>query len=363
MNYFRYDCDTPDQSQAALLELDFMKMTNSKYAVAMNSCSSTLLTALKAIGVTQGDLIAMPAFTFVAVPSAIVNAGGTPILVNIDENFVIDVNDLELTFKTFNIKALLLSYMRGRVPDLDIVIELCSKYGVILIEDAAHALGVKWRGRQVGTFGAAGCFSMQSSKMLDGGEGGILITNDDMIALKSIAFSGCFEQHWKKHFLTIDDQRTIKSFLKTIPIFNFRMSNLTASIIRPQISDIDNRIQKYDDIYQELIKIISENENIRIPVTHEHVTMVHDSAQFSVPALSDIQLTAALSNINSNNIKLERFNNDNARCFWNWNFFENLRNCEETERIIFKSFDIKFKHNFQKRDIMILSNVIKDAFR
>lgn len=112
-----------------------------------------------AMGLEQDDKVLLPAFTFVAVPSAIIHAGGKPTLVEISENYSICLDDLEKKIVETGAKFLVLSYMRGHVPDMDRLMEIVEKYDIQMLEDTAHALGVEWKGKQVGKFGKACAFS------------------------------------------------------------------------------------------------------------------------------------------------------------------------------------------------------------
>lgn len=95
----------------------------------------------------------------------------------------------------------MLSYMRGAIPDLERVLNICSKHNITLIEDTAHAMGVRWNGQQVGTFGQSTVTSFQSHKIMDAGEGGMLATNDLDVFLKAAFLSGCYEMNIKKHII------------------------------------------------------------------------------------------------------------------------------------------------------------------
>ena len=120
---FRYDCPSPSASPTALLEQAFAERLGVRYAVAVNSCSSGLFLTLLASGVGPGDEVLVPAFTFIAVPSAVVHAQARPVLVEMTDGYAVDPDDLERKI-TPRTKALLLSYMRGYVPDLDRVVEI-----------------------------------------------------------------------------------------------------------------------------------------------------------------------------------------------------------------------------------------------
>lgn len=144
----------------------------------MNSCSSALLLSLKALDVNFGTKVLIPAFTFIAVPSSIILAGGVPVLVNITKDLFIDTHDLESQAKSSGAKHMILSYMRGFMPDIQEVMRIADKYNIKVIEDCAHALGNKFDGKNVGQFGVTSNVSFQSDKIINSGEGGVLATND-----------------------------------------------------------------------------------------------------------------------------------------------------------------------------------------
>ena len=142
---FRYDCKSAEESETSLLERDFAKYIGCKYAIAMNSCSSALFISLLCAGVKPEDSVFIPAFTFAAVPSSVIHANAKPLLIDIDENYSIDPVDFEEKVKNNrDVKHLLLSYMRGYVPNLDEVCKICDEYGVSIIEDCAHSIGARW---------------------------------------------------------------------------------------------------------------------------------------------------------------------------------------------------------------------------
>jgi perosamine synthetase len=144
---FRYHEPNPENIPCAKLEQAFCEKFGFKYALGVNSASSGLLLSLLASGVQPGDSVLMPAFTFVAVPSSIVLSGANPVLVEINSDYALDPDHLEEQIAKYNPKWLMLSYMRGTIPDLDRILEICSKHNITLIEDTAHAMGVKWNGQ------------------------------------------------------------------------------------------------------------------------------------------------------------------------------------------------------------------------
>lgn len=155
-----------------------------KYAVGVNSGTDALYLSLKAAGVGQGDEVITVAHTFVATVSVIVQCGAKPILVDVGEDMDMNVDQVEqaITSKT---KAIIPVHLNGRMCDMEELVEIADKHNLLIIEDAAQALGAKFNGKKAGSFGLTGCFSFYPAKMLGtAGDGGIAVTNDEDIAEK-----------------------------------------------------------------------------------------------------------------------------------------------------------------------------------
>ncbi|TMV63968.1 aminotransferase class I/II-fold pyridoxal phosphate-dependent enzyme, partial [Thioclava sp. BHET1] len=171
---FRY---TSDGAPVALLEQEFADLMGARFALAVSSCSAALFLSLKALDLPAGARVLIPAFTFAAVPSAVIHADCVPVLVEVGANYRVDLADFEARLDD-RIKAVIISHMRGHTSDMDAIMALCEARGIPVVEDAAHSLGTLWNGRKIGTIGKIGCFSFQSYKMINAGEGGILVTDD-----------------------------------------------------------------------------------------------------------------------------------------------------------------------------------------
>ena len=220
---FRY---TSKKSPVKLLEENFAKILGVKYALAVSSCSAALFLALKALQLPNGCRVMMPAFTFGAVPSAVIHAGCKPVLCECRSNYRIDLEDFKAKLPT--VKAVVISHMRGHTSDMDGIMSLCNQRGVPVIEDAAHSLGAKWNGTNIGTLGVIGCFSFQSYKLLNSGEGGILVTNNSDIIAQSIIMSGAYEHNWKKHPAI---GANFAAWQNKLPLYNLRMNNISGILI------------------------------------------------------------------------------------------------------------------------------------
>ena len=191
---FRYQgvgkADDQEALETVHLEREFAQYIGARFAMGTNSCGSAMFLALKAAGVQQGDTILVNTFTLHPVPSAIVHTGGRPVFVETDENLCMNLSDLEKKIKLTQARFLLLSHMRGYIVDMDALCALCEENNITMIEDCAHGLGSKWNGRTIGTFGAAACYSAQTNKIINAGEGGLITTNNEEIAARVILYTG-----------------------------------------------------------------------------------------------------------------------------------------------------------------------------
>ena len=160
----------------------YARLTGAKHCLATSCGTSALTTTLGALEVGPGDEVILPPYTFVATYNVIVLNYALPIFVDSDpETFQIDANKIEAAI-TGRTKAMLPVHLGGSSVDLDQVLEIAKQHKIPVIEDACQSHLVEWRGRKVGTWGTAGCFSFQASKNLNSGEGGAVLTNDDEFA-------------------------------------------------------------------------------------------------------------------------------------------------------------------------------------
>jgi len=357
---FRYDCPSPQSSETALFERDFAERLGARYAVAVNSCSSALFLALVASGVQPGDEVLLPAFTFIAVPSAVVHAGATPVLVEMTGDLAIDPNDLERKISD-RTSALLLSYMRGHVPELERVLEVCAHRGIVVIEDVAHGMGVQWDGVPLGRFGRASAFSFQSYKLMDGGEGGMLVTDDREVALRALLQAGCYDRNWRLHFLPEEDLAWLEAAVNTLPAFGLRMSNLTASALRPQMARLDDRVDRHRDRYQQVVEALADCP-LRLPAHPDRVRPAPDSLQFEVPTMGRDQLERFVAHCNARGVPLQVFGLDpaNSRCFWNWRFTR-FGECPRTRDLLSRLADVPLPLWLDDRSLGRFADVIRSG--
>ena len=164
--------------EVAEFERQFADLCGVEYAVGVNSGTDALVLALKALDIGEGDEVITVPNSFIASTSCIVMAGAPPVFVDVREDYNIDPGLIEEAI-TPRTRAILLVHLTGRPADMDSVMEIASRYGIHVIEDCAQAVGAKYNGRLVGSFGSVGCFSLHPLKTLSAcGDGGVLTTND-----------------------------------------------------------------------------------------------------------------------------------------------------------------------------------------
>lgn len=382
---FRYNpLDTPENivrnenngldvlcSEVTLFEKEFCEYTGHKYAVALNSCGSAMFLALKAAGIQHGDKVFCNAFTFTAVPSSIVHAGGVPVYLECNADYILDIDDFKEKVKSnSDVRYLLLSYMRGHISDVEKIRQICADNEIILIEDCAHSLGVTWQNegeseiQHIGHHGVAACFSAQSNKLINSGEGGILVTNSAEIAAYSILAAGSYEQLYKQHLARPDDA-IFEKIKRDIPNFSLRMNNLTAAVLRPQLPELDEKIQAYAELYDELESCFSGIEHAEAPYILPEVRRVGDSFQFNVVDLTVAQVEEFLINARKQGIELQVFGHtDNARYFRNWHYsFDETPELQQTEEIIIAACDFRIPLTFTKVDVRLIADIIRSLLK
>lgn len=182
-------------------EEDFRHYLGAKYAIAVNSCTAAMHLALLAIGVGKGDEVIVPAMTFASTANVIVHCGATPVFVDCDRRSMnVDPKDIErkLTPRT---KAIMVVHVAGRPCEMDPIMQIARKHGLKVVEDAAHAVETKYKGKKVGTIGDIGCYSFYATKNLVTGEGGMVVTNDEAYAkrIRTLSLHGMNKYAWNRY--------------------------------------------------------------------------------------------------------------------------------------------------------------------
>jgi len=363
---YRYNVVPGEESVVSQCEREIAAYTGHKYCVGLNSCGSALMLLLKTTGLPPGGEVLTNAFTFGAVPSAIEHANGKAVYIESNQDHVVNVHDLERKIQEYpDCKHVLISHMRGKVADMSAIKELCNKHDKILLEDCAHSLGVLWKNQHSGHVGIACAISSQSYKMLNSGEGGFLLTDDPEIAAKAVVMAGAYEGLASKHS-AIPPPEYFEGKPVSLPNYSLRMSNLAASVLRPQIRTLESRITVYNRRYNALVERLESavGEYMYIPRITPGVTrMVHDSIQFNL----DNQFTPEMIQEFCNEccihgLPIEHFGHKtNARNFKNWGFAPTDDPLPETKEMLSRACDCRLPLMWDDEDFVDLGNVIIES--
>ena len=358
---FRYTA--PQDAPVALLEAEFAELLGSKYALAVSSCSAALFLSLKALGLPRDARVLIPGFTFAAVPSSVVHADCIPVLCEVGENYRIDMADFEA--KLDSVQAVIISHMRGHTSDMDAIMSLCDARDIPVIEDAAHSLGTTWHGRNIGTIGKIGCFSFQSYKMINAGEGGILITDDSDLVAQAVIMSGAYEHNWKKHKGPRGDnspelEQAFARWQNQLPLYNLRMSNLSAAVIRPQIPELARRVRDGLSNHDYVAERLNTSPHIHVPAPLAPERRAPDSIQFNLVDMDDKDIRAFAAASEARGVKVQVFglSEDNARAFWNWQFLPEQVDLPQTRTMLMKACDVRLPVRLTREELDVIADIL-----
>jgi len=353
---FRY---TNENSPVALLEQEFADLLGAKYALAVASCSAALFLSLKALDLPRGAKVLIPAFTFAAVPSAVVHADCEPVLVEVGDNYRIDIKDFEEKL-TSDISAILISHMRGHTSDMDAIMGLAAERNIPVIEDAAHSLGTTWNGQNIGTIGKIGCFSFQSYKLLNAGEGGILVTDDPDLIARAVIMSGAYEHNWKKHPVLLTH---FKRWQNQLPLYNTRLGNLSAAVVRPQLSEVARRVKDGRRNHDYVANQLNDSNWLSVPDALPAEIRAPDSIQFNLVGFTQAEALDFASIAEENGVKVQIFglSDDNARAFWNWDFLHQNNALPQTRAMLIRACDVRLPARLTRQECDFVANALISA--
>ena len=358
----RYNTIENELSEAALLEEEYAKYQQSKYCLACASGGYAMSVALKAAGLKLGESVLTNTFTLAPVPGAISNAGGNPIFVEITKDLILDLEDLSKKAEESGARFLLISHMRGHLVDMDQLMEIVNENNLILIEDCAHTMGAKWKDQRSGNFGLAGCFSTQTYKHLNSGEGGLLTSNDEEFMARAIIYSGSY-MLYERHGAA-PSSRVFEDIRLETPNYSGRMDNLRASILRPQLKNLEKNITRWNERYRLVESALKEIKGIEVPLRFEEEGYVGSSIQFRIPGITVTEAELFIKKNKELGVELKWFGNDDPSGFtsnhksWKYVGRQQLNNSDE---ILSSLFDLRLPLTFSIDDCIHLSKIIIDC--
>lgn len=360
----RYGETDGSTSAASRLEAAFAAELGVRYCVALNSCGSSMFVALKSAGVQAGDAVLSNCFTLAPVPGAIAHAGARPVLVDVCDDYTIDLDDLERKAASSGARTLLLSHMRGHICDMEQLSAICSRHGIQLIEDCAHTMGAGWSGRATGTWGRAGCFSLQSYKHANAGEGGLLVTNDADLAAQAILFSGSYMFYGAHTARPAED--VFERWKYVTPNFSLRMGNLPAALALPQLGPVlADRCRRWNQRYHWLAAELEAVANLVLPRRPPQEQFVASSIQFSLTGLAPGAIEAFLAVCAQRGVFVKWFGAAAPKGFtsvWqHWRYFGLGQHLPNAERVLAGLCDMRLPLTLTQADCVAIGAVIRDA--
>ena len=359
----RYNTTSGEISEVALLEKEYAEYVGSRYCLGLASCGSAIYVALKSAGVEAGDRVLCNAFTLAPVPGAIENAGALPVFVEITKAYVTDLNDLEEKAQQSGARYFLLSHMRGHIVDMDRIVEICERLNITLIEDCAHTVGAHWDGKSTGTFGKVGCFSSQTYKHMNSGEGGLLVTDDDDLIAKAILYSGSYmlyERHISRPPMAVFERHK-----KMIPNFSLRMSNLVAALIRPQLEELDRQCERWNRRYAFLASELSKIPQIYVPERPKKEGFVGSSLQFTLMGIGYREVTSFIDTCAERGVEIKWFGAREPVAFtssWeSWQYIQEQQALPQTRECLDFMCDFRIPLTFSMEDCALVAAVIRQV--
>jgi 8-amino-3,8-dideoxy-alpha-D-manno-octulosonate transaminase len=245
----------PRRSKVLELEDYAKKLFGSSYALAVNSGTSALNCAYVACGIGPGDEVIVPGYTFFATAAEVVAARAIPVIAEVDDSLTIDPKDVEKKI-TPQTKAIVPVHMVGNACDMDPIMEIAKKHKLFVIEDNAQSCGGKYKGRFLGTIGDLGCFSLSTYKITGGGEGGLVLTNDEWL------YTRAQSQHdtaacWRPDRYA-RERRPGELFCGQ----NYRMSELEGSVILVQLKKTEAQAKRFNRNMRRVLSMVKKYEKV-----------------------------------------------------------------------------------------------------
>jgi dTDP-4-amino-4,6-dideoxygalactose transaminase len=356
----RYNVMPDEIGEVGELELEFARYVGARYCLAVASGGYAMATALRALGIGHGDRVLTNAFTLAPVPGAIASVGADPVFVDVTEDLTIDLNDLRA--KADQADVLMLSHMRGHLCDMDALLQICDAHGIKVIEDCAHTMGAKWKGRQSGCDGVIGCYSTQTYKHMNSGEGGLFVTDDPNIAARAIMLSGSYMLYGKHP--AAPDVEQFETIRYETPNVSGRMDHLRAAILRPQLKTLDQQIARWNERYVAVEQGLRETPGLTLVERPEEEFYVGSSIQFLLLDWTAPKVEHVLKGCSERGVELKWFGATEPQGFTSrydsWRY-ASTQSLPQSDRILGAVMDMRLPLTFSIADCTLIARIIRDV--
>jgi len=354
----RYNLVGDEVGETGLLEREFAAYVGAKYALAVASGGYALATALRAVGVKPGDRVLTNAFTLAPVPGSVASVGAVPVFVGVTEGLVIDLDDLAA--KAEQAEVLMLSHMRGHLCDMDRLMEICDGAGITVIEDCAHTMGAAWNGVPSGRHGRIGCYSTQTYKHMNSGEGGLFVTDDDEVMARAIILSGSYMLYGRNG--TVPPAEVFERVKYHTPNVSGRMDHLRAAILRPQLARLDAQCAAWNDRYRVVEAGLRDTPGLSIVERPGAETYVGSSIQFLLLDWSDAAVNEVVARCLKRGVELKWFGGAEPTGFTSrydsWRYAPSER-MPDSDRILRGILDMRLPLTFSLEDCALIARIIR----
>lgn len=360
----RYNVADGELGETALLEQEFAEFTGAKYALAVASGGYAMGAALRAIGVGPGDKVLSNGFTLAPVPGAIVAVNAEPVFVEITEQLVIDIDDLAAKIEGSGAKVLLLSHMRGHLCDMDRLMQVCNAAGVTVIEDCAHTMGATWNGVPSGRHGLIGCYSCQTYKHINSGEGGFLTTDDPEVMARAIILSGSY-MLYERHSAAPPPE-AFEQVRWVTPNVSGRMDNLRAAILRPQLRNLGVQVDAWNARYEIVETGLRNTPGLVVIDRDARGVFVGSSIQFRLTEAGPGEIDDFTARCAARGVELKWFGAPAPKGFTSrydsWRYARS-QSLPATDRILAGLLDMRLPLTFSEADCALISKIIRQEAR
>ena len=357
----RYNTVAGEVAETALLEEEFAAYVGAKYCLALASGGAAMACALRALQVKPGEPVLSNAFTLAPVPGAIASIGAQPVFVEVTEDLTIDLAHLEAQAKASGARVLLLSHMRGHVCDMDALMALCDRLGLRVIEDCAHTMGAKWKGVPSGRHGAIGCYSTQTYKHMNSGEGGFLVTDDAELAARAVLLSGSYMLYARHR--AAPGPEVFEALKLEVPNVSSRMDNLRAAILRPQVGLLDDRRARWRALYQGMERGLEGAPGVKLIPRPQHEDYVGSSFQFLLPGWEAARVARFVAGAAARGVELKWFGAADPAGFTSryahWQY-ANPTPLPQTDRVLAGLIDMRLPLTFSDADVAQIARILTE---
>ena len=357
----RYNLLPGEVGEVGRLEEEFAAFTGARYCLAVASGGYAMGCALRAMDVGQGDRVLSNGFTLAPVPGAIASVGAEPVFVETTAALTIDIDDMAEKARASGARVLLLSHMRGHVCDMDRLMEVCGALGIEVVEDCAHTMGAAWKGVPSGRHGRVGCYSTQTYKHINSGEGGLLVSDDDEVMARAIVLSGSYMLYGRHTARPPVD--TFEKVKYETPNVSGRMDHLRAAILRVQLAGLPAQIARWNALYAAVETGLRNTPGLVIVERDPREDIVGSSIQFLLPDFDEPAIRAVVAGCAARGVELKWFGAEEPVAFTSrydsWRYAPAQR-LPRTDAILAGLIDMRLPLTFSTEDADLIARIIRE---